>query len=107
MRLTAPIMPSCRLAAMVVFMTSSGWPRVVTSNMFIPAPTRRLENLTGFFSSLFGAESTPKADAAVDMVDVGEGEKRWPDRGGWAASLPVVVVCGGLVVTLAWMGGVG
>ena len=52
----APNMPSWRLAAIVVFMTSSGWPSVVTSNMFSPAPSRRLLNLTGFFSiCAFGA----------------------------------------------------
>lgn len=37
----APAIPSERLEAMVVFMTSSGWPRVVTSNMLRPAPTAR------------------------------------------------------------------
>ena len=35
-------------------MTSSGCPRVVTSNKFKPAPSSKLLNLTGFFSSLAG-----------------------------------------------------
>jgi hypothetical protein len=48
-------MPSFLLAAMVVFKTSSGCPRVVTSNKFKPAPSSRLLNLTGFFSSGTGA----------------------------------------------------
>jgi hypothetical protein len=39
-------------AAIVVLMTSSGWPNVETSNIFSPAPSRRLLNLIGFFSSL-------------------------------------------------------
>ncbi len=41
---------------MVVFMTSSGCPSVVTSNMFSPAPRSKLENLTGFFSSAAGLD---------------------------------------------------
>ena len=45
-------MPSVRFAAMVVFITSRGCPSVVTSNMFNPAPSSKLLNLTGFFSSL-------------------------------------------------------
>ena len=58
-------MPSVLLAAMVVFMTSSGWPSVVTSNKFNPLPSSRLENLTGFFSSL------PVLPVAVDMLCAG------------------------------------
>ena len=54
-------MPSARLAAMVVFMTSSGWPSVVTSNMFIPAPTNKLLNLIGFFSIFCLGSSCVKA----------------------------------------------
>lgn len=50
---TAPAIPSERLAAMVVFMTSSGWPSVVTSNRFRPEPSSKLLNLTGFFSSFW------------------------------------------------------
>jgi len=76
MRDTDPSMPSVRLAAMVVFMTSSGWPKVVTSNMFRPAPSSRLENLTGFFSSAAGlGRPTPglPVTLAVDMA------------GGWGA----------------------
>ena len=39
---------------MVVLTTSRGWPSVVTSNILRPAPSSRLENLMGFFSSLVG-----------------------------------------------------
>ena len=51
----APAKLSVLLAAIVVLTTSSGWPNVVTSNMFKPAPSSRLLNLTGFFSG-FRAE---------------------------------------------------
>lgn len=61
MRLKAAAKPSPRLAAMVVLVTSRGWPRVVTSNMLRPAPRSRLENLTGFFSNC----SPPEADEAA------------------------------------------
>jgi hypothetical protein len=40
------------LAAIVVFATSNGCPNVVTSNIFKPAPSNRLLNLTGFFSGM-------------------------------------------------------
>lgn len=60
----APAMPSLRLAAMVVFMTSRGCPRVETSNMFKPEPSSRLLNLTGFFSSLAVSLA---ADMLVDV----------------------------------------
>ena len=60
-------MPSFLLAAMVVFMTSSGCPRVVTSNRFKPAPSSRLLNLTGFFSSLAGT-ATLGDPVTADMV---------------------------------------
>src|SRR5262245_40731832 len=55
MRPRAVPKPSPRWAAIVVLMTSRGWPRVVTSNMLRPAPRSKLENLMGFFSSFFGA----------------------------------------------------
>jgi len=63
-------MPSFLLAAMVVFMTSSGCPRVVTSNKFKPAPSSRLLNLTGFFSSLAGTAMLG-APVTEDMVTGG------------------------------------
>jgi hypothetical protein len=68
---------------MVVLITSSGWgivsyldslleyrvwrtcPNDVTSNKFNPAPSNRLLNLTGFFSSL-GAEAVD--GIAVDIL---------------------------------------
>lgn len=65
-------MPSFLLAAMVVFMTSSGCPRVVTSNKFKPAPSSRLLNLTGFFSSLAGTAILGDPVTA-DMVTAGGG----------------------------------
>lgn len=65
-------MPSALLAAMVVFMTSRGWPRVVTSNKFRPAPSSRLLNLTGFFSSLGAGAVTTGAPVTVE-VDMAEG----------------------------------
>lgn len=72
-------MPSCRFAAMVVFMTSNGWPRVVTSNMFRPAPSSKLLNLTGFFSIVAGfsraAPGLPVAvvlDIAVTVAERGD-----------------------------------
>ena len=78
MRETELIMPSFLLAAMVVFMTSSGWPSVVTSNIFMPAPTSRLLNLTGFFSSLGGASIA----ADILVVDCcNEQSVLVPDRG--------------------------
>lgn len=78
-------MLSPRLAAMVVFMTSSGCPSVVTSNMFKPAPTSRLENLTGGFSSLVLTSL-----ATVDIAAIGgTGRVKGPDRGEMMASLPV------------------
>ena len=71
----APNMPSWRLAAIVVFMTSSGWPSVVTSNMFSPAPSRRLLNLTGFFSSLGRAASM--VSGMADPVTIDGCYRRW------------------------------
>ena len=50
---------------MVVFMTSSGWPKVVTSNMLRPAPSSRLENLTGFFSGMAGLLERTVVDMLV------------------------------------------
>lgn len=66
MRPRAVTKPSPRWAAMVVLMTSRGWPRVVTSNMLRPAPRSRLENLIGFFSRAGG-----DATAAADMTMTG------------------------------------
>lgn len=62
----APSIPSCRLAAIVVFITSSGWPSVVTSNMFNPAPRSKLENFTGFFSIL----GLPMPNPALSLTAV-------------------------------------
>lgn len=84
-------MPSCLLAAMVVFMTSSGWPRVVTSNRLRPAPSSRLLNLTGFFSSLAGAATVGTPVTVEDMAEavlLAAREGVRPDRGGRAASVP-------------------
>lgn len=67
MRPKAAAKPSPRLAAMVVFVTSRGWPRVVTSNMLRPAPRSKLENLTGFFSNV----SPEEADCATATMVVG------------------------------------
>ena len=53
---------------MVVLTTSRGWPRVVTSNMLSPAPRSRLENLTGFFSSLVGGSAAEMGVIAADMT---------------------------------------
>jgi hypothetical protein len=64
-------MPSFLLAAMVVFMTSSGCPRVVTSNKFKPAPSSKLLNLTGFFSRWAGAAMGEPV--TEDIVVVGDG----------------------------------
>lgn len=63
-------MPSVLFAAIVVFMTSSGWPSVVTSNMFNPAPSNKLLNLTGFFSSLPvpGVADAGRADIVVVLL---------------------------------------
>lgn len=60
--------PSPRLAAMVVLMTSSGWPSVVTSNRFKLAPRSKLENLTGFFSSLVPAAGPETAVVVAAMT---------------------------------------
>ena len=50
---------------MVVLTTSRGWPRVVTSNMLRPAPSSKLENLMGFFSSFL---SPMGPDGVVDWT---------------------------------------
>ena len=59
-------MPSLRLAAMVVLTTSNGCPRVVTSNKLRPAPSNKLENLTGFFSKLAGGSATGRVARAAE-----------------------------------------
>ena len=64
-RLSAVPKLSPRFAAMVVLMTSRGWPSVVTSNMLRPAPSSRLENLTGFFSNLAGGAMTEAMAAGM------------------------------------------
>ena len=63
-------MPSALFAAMVVFMTSSGCPRVVTSNMLSPAPSNKLLNLTGFFSNCLGLSMCPIASSRDIVVNV-------------------------------------
>lgn len=59
--------PSPRLAAIVVLTTSRGCPRVVTSNMFRPAPSNKLENLMGFFSRCFSTRG-PETGSMVAMT---------------------------------------
>lgn len=71
---------SPRFAAMVVLTTSRGWPRVVTSKRLRPAPSNKLENLMGFFSSFFSVRG------GVMPVVVGDMARRryWgggPDQG--------------------------
>jgi hypothetical protein len=65
---SAPAKLSFLLAAMVVLMTSKGWPRVVTSNMFRPAPKSKLLNLMGFFSSLVRCMAGTVPASIVDML---------------------------------------
>ncbi len=50
---------------MVVLTTSSGCPNVVTSNMLRPAPSSRLLNLTGFFSSVGGGGAVASNDCDI------------------------------------------
>ena len=69
MRAKAPAKESPLLAAIVVFVTSSGWPSVVTSNMLRPAPSSRLLNLTGFFSGRAGLGGAIARD--ISAVDCG------------------------------------
>src|SRR5690348_11429210 len=80
MRPRAVAKPSPRWAAMVVLVTSRGCPRVVTSNMLSPAPSSKLENLMGFFSSLGGWEAGAGATAA-DMTLRDVANKGGPDQG--------------------------
>lgn len=47
-------------------MTSSGWPKVVTSAKFKPAPKRILEKLIGFFSIV--ADMVLKV--VIDIVEI-------------------------------------
>ena len=56
------------MAAIVVLTTSKGCPRVVTSNMFRPAPKSRLLNLMGFFSSFLGFAAGAVAASMADML---------------------------------------
>lgn len=81
MRPRAVPKPSPRLAAMVVLTTSSGWPRVVTSNMFRPAPNSKLENLTGFFSSFWGSPMGAGIVATATMALLLVMTERGPDQG--------------------------
>jgi len=64
----APAKPSALLAAMVVFTTSNGCPRVVTSNIFKPAPSNKLLNFTGFFSSFGGAATPAMVAVGADII---------------------------------------
>lgn len=72
------------MAAMVVFVTSSGWPSVVTSNMFSPAPSRRLLNFMGFFSSFLMGGAARTAESAMSTVE----SRKGPDQGTRSAWSP-------------------
>lgn len=69
MRPRVVVRPSPRWAAMVVLATSSGWPRDVTSNKLRPAPSSRLENLMGFFSSALSPMGLERVALATMVSD--------------------------------------